>query len=43
MTIAELNKKVASAQQKSQEKQKVIDSLKEKISQLEKNFSKLTS
>lgn len=42
-TITELNEKVASAHQKSQEKQEVIDSLKEKIYQLEKEISKLTS
>lgn len=43
ITIAELNEKVASAQHKSQEKQEIIDILKEKISQLEKEISKLTS
>ena len=43
VTISELNEKVASAQQKSQEKQDIIDSLKEKISQLEKEISKLTT
>lgn len=42
VTIAELNEKVASAQQKSQEKQDIIDNLKEKISQLEKEILKFT-
>ena len=43
VTIAELNEKVASVQHKSQEKQEIIDILKEKNSQLEKEISKLTS